>query len=336
MCRSFLALLLFFFFFIDTIKGQDPHFSQYFSSPMTLNPAMAGYFKGDYRISSNFRQQWVSVGQPFITGTVSYDAKLLQTKVREQDILSIGILGLYDQSSGGGFKNVNLSSAVTYHKALDADGIHHIGVGFQATYASRVIDFNSLNFADQFNGSGFDTNIPSYETFGTTRSSYIDINTGLLYTYKTENTELYLGGSLYHISRPNTSFLKSEKFRLPMRYTIHAGSRFVMGENSNELFIGGLYMYQAGATEKTIGIAYGIAVNESVKIYGGSWYRFNDAIVPFLGFSVNGFQAGITYDVNNSSLKNFSPGNRSIELSLNLLVTKPRNVYTNYKGGRIF
>ncbi len=336
MSKLFLALLLFFFSFTGTIKGQDPHFSQYFSSPLTLNPAMTGYFKGDSRIGTNFRQQWRSIGAPFITGTVSYDSKLLQTRIADNDILAIGILGLFDESLGGGFKNINLAASVTYHKALDADGIHHIGAGFQFTYASRALNFNSLDFANQFNGSGFDTYLPSYETFGTERRDYVDINTGILYNYKTENTELYVGGSLYHVGRPNTSFLKNEKFRLPMRYTVHAGSKFVVGGNSNELFIGGLYMNQAGATEKNIGVAYGIKVNDEAMVYAGSWYRFSDAIIPFAGLSYNGFQVGLSYDITNSNLKNYSSRNGSFELSLNLLITKPRNVYTNYKGGRIF
>jgi type IX secretion system PorP/SprF family membrane protein len=332
MNKFFLALLLFFFSFTGTIKGQDPHFSQYFSSPLTLNPAMAGFFKGDSRISTNFRQQWRSIGSPFITGTVSYDAKLLQTRIKDNDILAIGVLGLFDESLDGGFKSTNLSASVTYHKALDADDIHHIGVGFQFMYATRTLNFNSLDFANQFNGSGFDTNIPSNEAFGTSRRNYVDINTGILYNYKTENTELYLGGSLYHAGRPNTSFLKNQEFRLPMRYTVHAGSRFVLGGNSNEFFIGGLYMNQAGASDKIIGIAYGLNMNDDAMIYAGSWYRISDAIIPFIGLSYHGFHVGLSYDITNSSLKNYSSKNGSFELSMNLLVTKPRNVYTNYKG----
>ena len=335
MKKLFQALILFFFSFTGTIKGQDPHFSQYFSSPLTLNPAMAGYFKGDSRVSTNFRQQWRSVGDPFITGTVSYDGKLLQSRIAENDVLAIGVLALFDESLGGGFKSINLGASVAYHKALDADGIHHVGAGFQFTYASRTLNFNSLDFATQFTGSGFNTSLPSFEPFGNTRQSYFDINTGILYNYKTENIELYLGGSLYHVGRPNTSFLKNEKFRLPMRYTVHAGSRFAIG-SSGELFVGGLYMEQAHASEKNIGIAYGLTLSDVAKIYAGSWYRFSDAIIPFVGFNYNSLQVGISYDITNSSLRNYVSRSGSFELSMNLLITRPRNVYTNYKGGRIF
>src|ERR1700709_2056133 len=109
-------------------KAQDPHFSQYFASPLTLNPAMAGYFKGDYRVSGNYRQQWWSVGAPFSTGTVSYDTKLMQNKISKDDVFAVGIMGLYDQSLSGGFRSVNASATVAYHKALGQDGTTDLGV----------------------------------------------------------------------------------------------------------------------------------------------------------------------------------------------------------------
>ncbi|MGB4843865.1 MAG: PorP/SprF family type IX secretion system membrane protein [Ferruginibacter sp.] len=319
-----------------TVEGQDPHFTQYFASPLTLNPAMTGYFKGDYRISANFRQQWWAVGSPFTTNTISYDTKLMQTKIPADDIFAAGILGLYDQSMSGAFKNINVSATIAYHKNLDVDGTKSLSAGFQFTYASRVLNFGDLNFASQFNGSGFDTNIPSNETFGGSRRNYLDINTGLLYTYKTENTEYYLGASLYHLTGPNVSFLEDGKFSLPLRFTFHGGSRFKVGDNGSEIFIGGLYMEQVGATEKTFGIAYGYSLSEEATIYAGSWYRIQDAIMPYVGLNYNSLQVGFSYDIVNSSLKKANPKNGSFELSLNLLIKKPRNYYTNYKGGRIF
>ena len=330
------VVLLFMVVAIPCIKAQDPHFSQYFSSPLTLSPAMTGYFHGDGRLSTNFRQQWWAVGAPFTTNTFSYDAKLMQTKLNKNDVFAAGIMGLYDQSQSGSFKSLNIAGSLAYHKALDAEGENNLGIGFQFTYANRNIDYSNLDFATQFTGSGFDTRLPSYESFGKQSSSYLDINTGLLYTYQTEKTEFYLGGSIYHVGRPNTSFLKNENFKLPMRFSIHAGARLTVDENEDELFLGGNYMQQANATEKIIGIAYGLNLKDDTKLYAGTWYRFDDAFIPYVGADFGKFQLGFSYDVINSSLKSFSAKNGSFELSLNLLITNPVNYYTNYKGGRIF
>ena len=79
-------------------------------------------------------------------------------------------MGMYDQSQAGSFKSLNLSASVSFHKALDEEGTNNIGIGFQFTYASRVINYSDLNFATQFDGSGFDTHLPSYETIGRQRT----------------------------------------------------------------------------------------------------------------------------------------------------------------------
>ena len=35
---------------VITMKAQDPHFSQFFASPLTLNPAFTGKFDGEWRL----------------------------------------------------------------------------------------------------------------------------------------------------------------------------------------------------------------------------------------------------------------------------------------------
>lgn len=321
---------------INRTSGQDPHFSQYFASPLTLNPAMTGYIDGDYRVSGNFRQQWFSLGAPFVTTTLSFDTKLMQTRIRENDALAAGIMALYDESLSGGFVSVNIAASGAYHKALDAEGVHNIGAGFQVTYAYRGLNYASLDFASQFNGSGFNTQLPSYENFSTLRKNYMDLNAGLLYDYVTENTEVYVGGAVYHLMRPNTSFLRNQTYRLPMRFTGHAGARFRSEQNGNELFLSGSYMQQAGASDISAGLAYGINLKEETRVYAGCWYRYADAIAPYVGLGYKRFSVGVSYDIINSSLRKVNPRNSSFELSANITPFRPTNVYTNYKGGRIF
>ena len=112
-------LIIFLAFSHLAVKAQDPHFSQYFASPLTLNPAMTGYFDGDHRASANFRQQWWSLGSPFVTSTLSFDSKIMQLKLPEKDIFGAGIMALFDQSLGGSFNSINIAASGSYHKALD-------------------------------------------------------------------------------------------------------------------------------------------------------------------------------------------------------------------------
>jgi len=49
------------------VNAQDPHFSQFNASPLTLNPAMAGKVQCTYRASVNYRDQWNSIPAPYVT-----------------------------------------------------------------------------------------------------------------------------------------------------------------------------------------------------------------------------------------------------------------------------
>ena len=43
------------------VNAQDPHFSQFYASPLLLNPALTGAFPGNVRASGSYREQWPSI-----------------------------------------------------------------------------------------------------------------------------------------------------------------------------------------------------------------------------------------------------------------------------------
>ena len=49
----------------------DPHFSQYFIQPMTVNPAMTGLIEGDYKVAAVWRSQY---GNSLTTKGISAEA----------------------------------------------------------------------------------------------------------------------------------------------------------------------------------------------------------------------------------------------------------------------
>jgi hypothetical protein len=61
-------------------KAQDPHFSQFFASPLTLNPAFTGKFDGLWRLAANHRDQWPSIPKAYVTSTASLDFPILKRK----------------------------------------------------------------------------------------------------------------------------------------------------------------------------------------------------------------------------------------------------------------
>ena len=287
------------------IKAQDPHFSQFFSSPLTLNPAFTGKFDGEWRLAANHRDQWPSIPKAYVTTSASFDFGILKNKIPKGDVFGIGISGLSDQSADAALKLNYGSLSLSYHKALDEDGYNTIGAGFQATFSSAILDRNKLTFEDQLTQNGF-TN-PTNETFSNgTSQSYVDMNAGLLYSGSSNGlNNYYVGVSVYHINKPNLSFI-DKTWNLASRITLHGGGSFPLSDNLS-VHTSAIYQLQNKASEIVLGGAVSALVNgdeaNPTNVYFGSWLRVNDAIIPYLGLEINGLRIGASYDINTSGLK---------------------------------
>src|SRR5919205_4044869 len=79
--------------------AQDPNFSQFFASPLTLNPALTGKFDGVFRVAGNYRNQWPTINNAYTTATVSFDAGIMKNRISEVDQFGVGIMGFTDKSA---------------------------------------------------------------------------------------------------------------------------------------------------------------------------------------------------------------------------------------------
>lgn len=317
MLKSCILYSLFWIGMLETVLAQDPRFSQYFASPLTLNPAYTGFFEGRFRLASNFRNQWLGVGDPFTTASIGFEGKFMSNQLYD-DVWGGGVTAMYDRTAAGSYNSTYVSLSTAYHKQLDADGYQHLGLGFQGSFGSRVLDFNKISFNEQFASRGFDLSLPNGENFISRTAGYFDVNVGVLYNFHGERERYYLGSSLYHVSRPSISFLGNEEYVLPARYTVHGGASWLVGAYS-ELYVSGQYMQQGTAKETVMGLAYGHTVypdDDGSVIYAGLWLRSKDALYPYLGYRWSDWQVGFSYDITTSPLGSAATRNRSYELSL--------------------
>ena len=299
--------------------AQDPHFSQFFASPLTLNPAFTGKFDGEWRLAANHRDQWPSIPKAYVTSTFSFDKAILKKSIPEADVFGIGFSGLSDASANNQLKLNYGSMSMSYHKALDEDGYNTIGAGFQATYSSLLLDTKDLKFESMLTQNGF-TNLAGREVLQNgNNQSYFDMNAGLLFSGSSNgNNNYYAGVSAYHVNRPTVGF-KSSNYQLASRLTIHAGGTFPVSDVVS--FNGSvIHQRQAKASETTLGGAFSYNLNgdeeKSASVYLGSWLRFNDALIPYIGLEVGGLRIGASYDVNISTLKAATASRGGSEFSL--------------------
>jgi len=302
-------------------KAQDPNFSQFFSSPLNINPALTANINADWRAIANFRNQWIGPASPYVTGTISYDKKMFKNNFpwkEEGNIFGLGGMLMYDRAMGGVVKSTYASANVSYRVKLTSGDIKHMfGAGFGAIYGHRRIDFNGIDFEEQFTGYGFNTNLPTGETSLSKMKGYFSLSTGLLYSISSPNSNFDIGVSAFHVNKPKQTFLKDDKQVLPMRKVIHANFETFLTE-SVVLSLNGVYQSQETAKYFSVGgaLGYYLPDNSDFMLNAGLWYWSKNAFIPYVGIAYKDYQFGLTYDVTANKLNQAATKPSTWELSL--------------------
>ncbi len=307
---------------MQSLHAQDPSFSQFFSSPLNINPALTANINADWRAISNFRDQWIGPASPYVTGTISFDTKVMQNKipnVSEKNFIGIGSMLMFDHAMSGVMKSTYASLNLSYNiKISETDHYtERIAMGFGAIYGHRRMDFSRVDFEEQFTGFGFNTNMPTGETALSNMKPYVSASAGITYTATTEKTNFDAGIAAFHLNRPRQTFLKDDNEYLAMRKVAHAN--FEMFINERTVFnTNGIYQYQKKASYFSVGAAMGYYVgnNAETLITGGVWYWSDNAIIPYVGLAFNDFQFGVSYDYTISKLNQAARKPNTWELSL--------------------
>ena len=314
---------------VYTSYGQDPSFSQFFSSPLNINPALTAKINADWRLIANFRDQWIGPASPYVTGTISYDSKILQNKtanVPEKDnYIGMGGMLMYDNVMSGVIKSTYASFNFSYNVKLAESGEtnHRLGIGFGGIYGRRYIDFTELDFEEQFTGTGFNKNLPTGESALSNMKPYVSVSTGLLYSYQTEKSNFDLGVAAFHLNRPNQTFLADEKQRLPVRKVAHANFETFLSERV-VLNTNAIYQFQQEAKYFSVGGALGYYLEDADEtlLNAGLWYWSDNAVVPYLGLTYRNIQYGLSYDITISKLNQAARRPNTAEFSVILRGTK--------------
>jgi type IX secretion system PorP/SprF family membrane protein len=315
------VVFIFFLLTMGSCMAQDPSFSQFFSSPLNINPALTGNINGDWRVVSNFRDQWIGPASPFITGTASYDRKILQNKVpgeTENNALGIGAMLMYDYAMSGIVRSTYGSMNMAYRiKLAEGQSRHMLAAGFGTIYGNRFVDFSRLDFEEQFTGSGFNTNLPTGEVALSNMKPYFSVSSGLTYSITTEKTNVDIGIAGFHLNNPKQTFLQDDNQRLAMRKVIHTNLETYLSDGL-VLNLNGIFQNQSRAKYFSVGGALGFHVTEQqdVMLNVGMWYWSRNAVVPYVGLVYGNMQFGFSYDATISKLREARRKPNSWEFSL--------------------
>src|SRR5882762_6792269 len=101
------------------MQAQDLHFSQWFNSPLTTNPANTGFVPdADYRLGANYRNQWSSVmSVPYQTMSIWGDAQVFRNRI-QSGWLGLGGVILHDVAGSGSLTTTRVYGSIAYHQML--------------------------------------------------------------------------------------------------------------------------------------------------------------------------------------------------------------------------
>jgi type IX secretion system PorP/SprF family membrane protein len=321
MTRQIVHTALLLSLFCGLAKAQDPLFSQFYSTPLVLNPAFAGTTYAP-RLSATYRNQWPihdDNGTAYATYAASYEQFVPAFNS------GIGILVLTDAAGDGLLKTTSFAANYAYRISVNED--FNIRLGVNAGFKQSSIDWDRLVFLDQLDpitgavDQSGNPNISNENRPEDLSNTIFDVGAGMLaYTSK-----FYGGISLEHLTTPDEGFFKTNSGLidgLPLRTSIHAGAEFVVKEG-NKLhptsFVSPNILFAKQGDQGQINA--GAYYNHGI-VFAGAWYRYaftnSDAVIAVVGMQYDILKIGYSYDfTTGSSLAAKTGGAHEISLVIN-------------------
>ena len=316
--KKSLTILLLSVMVLTRAWGQDPQFSQFYSSLLYLSPAFAGSKGGD-RLVMNMRDQWLKLPGTYMTGAVSYDHYFPAFKS------GVGVL-LFQDMAGGGLLNTT-NAGLMYSFMFEVTPIWQIRTGLQFYYTTRGLNFNKLTFNDQLSRDYIKPS--SIEILENQRIGHFDFTSSAM----AFSEYFWFGVTVDHMMS-YSPVLKNEMGYLPIRYSTFAGARYLIARNTlqkleESVSLSAHFMIQDKYKYLDMGAHY---LKE--RLVFGLWFRGlpifknnpNAGAISLLGgYKFDMLSIGYSYDFSMSKLITKTGGAHEVSVSYSLFPDNKRH-----------
>ncbi len=321
------------------VLAQDIHFSQFNMAPLSLNPALAGFYDGNHRVFLNYKNQWQgmsSSGAVYKTSMCSYDTRLLTKKIKG-GYLGAGFTAFKDVAGdlklGTTQLNISVSGVVNLNSKQVLSG------GIQGGIVQRSISTSAMQWDAQYDQTtgNYNSALPSYDVSSIPTTIYGDFSGGLAWSYSTvkaasnygnKDMKVTLGISAFHLNRPNEKFQiynTSAVDNLSSKFTLHGSGQVPIASSKYQLVPSFILLKQGPHLELDMGTMVRWLIQGQSRYTGniqgmalamGVQYRAKDAIIPMVLYEYSDYALGVSYDVNTSSLRQGTRGRGGVEISV--------------------
>lgn len=314
------------------VSAQDIHFTQMHSTPLFVNPALTGLFKGDIRVAGIYRSQWRAISSEanFSTTAVSVDGKIMNL-VGNSDWLAAGIAIYTDAVGTAGYRENYFDISAAYNLSLGTSGNTYASFGAQAGINQRRFDMNSAQFGNQYGGLGYDGSLDSGENFQNDGANLFNLSAGgIFYQSKSKRQYNFAGIGFYYLAGSGYSFSGVQMENIPMKMSIQAGTavqissffdlvpgfNFLWQSNHYQINTGNFFRFVLAAPKRS-NIFRAISVGPFVRLTGGSESGFSmESLMIATKVDFDDLSVGVSYDFTLSDLSEVNSNRGAFELSL--------------------
>ncbi len=318
-------------------RAQDPVFSQFYNSPVYLNPALVG--EEDFMMF-NFahRAQWRSLHFPYTTSQASLIVPYYGDKHRKEDthLGGVGVSFYADQAGEGrNLQSYGGNASFAYNVKLSNDFVSRISFAIQMGFIHKRIDKGDLQWGEQYNPFiGFDNTVTPVDLSKIENTTVLDIGAGAFYRYHARDDfrkirSAYAGIAAGHLNHPDESVLQGNTNRLPVLYKFHGGVVYALGEKTS-LSANAITLLQDQVNQTNIGsfLSYNMPIATSGQLSNfiariGAWYRLQDSFIASFEVLTNNIHVGFSYDWNVTSLRYDNRGTGSYEITTSYRFYQP-------------
>ena len=308
--------LLYFLICTLHLYPQDIHFSNWTESPLISSAPTTGYFSGNYRILSNFRNQWRAVTTPYKTLAVSAEARDFipsLPKVRAALAFARDITG--DSQWITTQAQCILAYEIKLNPNLSLTPLLGTGIT-QQRYSDEHLQYDR-----QWNGTFYDPSLGSGENFTQFNNHFLQVTHGISLGIERGTSHSLLGYSMqinstndnavgFGIQRySRTTLVGIHQRNLGNDYSIEPSIQMQFQKNHHSL-LPGIKLYKALQTDSW----------HRAIAHAGMRVRIHDALIPLIGIQYDQWLGGISYDINLSKLKTASNGRGSFELYIGTIL----------------
>jgi type IX secretion system PorP/SprF family membrane protein len=303
--------------FTHHLKAQDPRFTQSFSNPLRINPAIMG-INTDLKFILNYRSQWASIDKGYTTSSFTGMYPLFFNEGKNK--LDIGISAMGDKA--GAFNTFDGALAIDYNQEIAPNNI--LCLSLIGGYVQRSLDISKQTFDQQYVMGSYIAANPTNESTLSRNESHPDVGFGFMWflnpSRATSKLNAYAGISGFHLNKPNESLLQGNA-PLPMRFAYQGGVK-IFGSNNVDLSPNFRLNIQNGNVEMATGLYVDYSFNDKAKFVIGAWYRTHDAIAFLIGFEHKNFVLGYSYDMINSGLNRVATQVNAHEITLSFKISR--------------